>query len=343
MHNIATAFRTHTFLSDAWTAPSLGIDNQTRWNSWYQLLMKAVKHRQYLSQFTFEHAIFEEDRLTNDDWEILEVTKRFLEPFYKATLAAESKLSSLELVIFTMESLLALYEKYSARYSSNTHLSIALDMGWTVLKDYYARTDESPAYAMAILLHPSMRLQYITSRWAPSWWKATKPYVEALWEDYSTIELGLDEEELEIDQDEEEIDFMRPSLTLLEHKSGDEFERFINSGVTDITGTSVLNWWLQEGQRKRYPRLSRLARDIFSIPPMSDEPERIFSSTRRVIRWDRASLGDSSVENIACMKHWIQNRQCESYIPQDIDLGIEDEVEENQGEEEEVLVSDELD
>src|SRR6266480_5416771 len=136
---------------------------------------------------------------------------------------------------------------------------------------------------------------------------------------------------------------MRPSLTLLEYKSGDEFERFINSGVTDITGISVLNWWLQEGQRKRYLRLSRLARDIFSIPPMSDEPERVFSSPRRGIRWDRASLGDASVENIACMKHWIQNGQCESYIPQDIDLGVEDDVEESQEKEEEVLVSDELD
>ena len=119
--------------------------------------------------------------------------------------------------------------------------------------------------------------------------------------------------------------------------------QLIISGVTDITGVSVLDWWLQEGQRKRYPRLSRLARDIFSIPPMSDEPERVFSSTRRVIRWDRASLGDSSVENIACMKHWIQNGLCESYIPLDIDLGVEDDVEESLEKEEEVLVSDELD
>jgi len=89
---------------------SLGIDNQTRWNSWFKLLKKAIDHRQALSQFTFENAIFHDDCLTNDDWEILEITRRFLEPFYKATLAAESNLSSLELVIFNIEKRRLFYE-----------------------------------------------------------------------------------------------------------------------------------------------------------------------------------------------------------------------------------------
>ena len=300
---------------------SLGIDNQTRWNSWFKLLKKAIDHRQALSQFTFENAIFHDDCLTNDDWEILEITRRFLEPFYKATLAAESNLSSLELVIFNIENLLLFYEKYSTKYASNLHLSVALDMGWSVLKDYYALTDETPVYTMAILLHPSMRMQYIKSRWEDTWWKAIKGKVKALWIEYSTIELDPGEKEPEIEgNDDKFIDFARPSLTLLEHRSGDEFERFINSGSTDITGTTALAWWSDERQRRRYPRLSRLARDIFSIPPMSDEPERIFSSTRRVISWDRTRLSDSAVENIACMKHWIANGHCERYIPLDIAL-----------------------
>ena len=68
---------------------------------------------------------------------------------------------------------------------------------------------------------------------------------------------------------------------------------------------------------------------------MSDEPERIFSSTRRVISWDWTRLSDSAVENIACMKHWIQNGHCESYIPPDIALETLDEMQDDQEEEEE--------
>ena len=33
-----------------------------------------------------------------------------------------------------------------------------------------------------------------------------------------------------------------------------------------------------------------MAMDIFSIPPMSDEPERVFLSARRTILWFRHSL-----------------------------------------------------
>ena len=193
-------------------------------------------------------------------------------------------------------------------------------MGWYVLKQYYGLTDDTPVYAMAVLLHPAMRMQYIKSRWQQGWWESIKAKVEALWAEYSDLELAPGENEPEKEQEDDEfIDFARPSLTLLEHRSGDEFERFINSGVCGIS-IPVLEWWSQEQQRKRFPRLSRLARDIFSIPPMSDEPERIFSSARRVISWDRTRLGDSAIENVACLKHWVTNGHCSSFIPQDVEL-----------------------
>jgi len=323
LHNIAVTIRSSTILSDAWLSLagiSLGIDNQTRWNSWFQLLKKAINNRAALSQFIFTNKAFEDDRLTDNDWEILEVSKRFLEPFYKATLAAESDTSSLELVIFNIENLLGLYEKYQAKYSQNEHLSRSLEMGWYVLREYYSLTDDTPVYCMAILLHPAMRMQYINNRWEQHWWETIRPQVEALWIEYSDLKLGPTEKEPEIAlEDDDFIDFARPSITLLEHRSGDEFERFINSGICGIS-IPVLEWWSLDEQRKRFPRLSRLARDIYSIPPMSDEPERIFSSARRVISWDRTRLGDSTFENLSCLKHWVNNGHCSSLIPQDIEL-----------------------
>jgi hypothetical protein len=50
-----------------------------------------------------------------------------------------------------------------------------------------------------------------------------------------------------------------------------------------------------------------MALDIFSIPPMSAEPERIFSGTRRTISWDRLSLGAITVEQMECLQHWIRS------------------------------------
>jgi len=50
-----------------------------------------------------------------------------------------------------------------------------------------------------------------------------------------------------------------------------------------------------------------MALDIFSIPPMSAEAERVFSGARRTISWDRAQLGGDMVQMTECLKSWIRS------------------------------------
>ncbi|KAG6990477.1 putative AC9 transposase [Fusarium oxysporum f. sp. conglutinans] len=51
--------------------------------------------------------------------------------------------------------------------------------------------------------------------------------------------------------------------------------------------------------------LCRMAIDIFCIPPMSTEAERIFSGARRQVTWDRSSMSAKMVEACECIKSWI--------------------------------------
>jgi hypothetical protein len=97
----------------------------------------------------------------------------------------------------------------------------------------------------------------------------------------------------------------------------DEFEQFINAAPHKITG-SPLAWWCKEEQRLTYPRLHQMAMDILSIPPMSDDPERVFSGVRRTISWDRARIGVANVEKTELLGNWNKNdliRQL--YVPVD--------------------------
>ena len=57
-------------------------------------------------------------------------------------------------------------------------------------------------------------------------------------------------------------------------------------------------------QRERWPRLSLMAINILSIPPMSDEPERVFSDARRTVSWDRGQMEAETIEIRECLKHW---------------------------------------
>jgi hypothetical protein len=68
-----------------------------------------------------------------------------------------------------------------------------------------------------------------------------------------------------------------------------------------------LSFWTTEVTRRQYPRLSRMAIDLFTIPAMSDEPERTFSSCFLMITSRRGSLESDVVEFTQCTKNWLEN------------------------------------
>jgi hypothetical protein len=86
-------------------------------------------------------------------------------------------------------------------------------------------------------------------------------------------------------------------------KSQDEYEDYISEAPYEVPETP-LQWWSQAQQKKRWPRLSYMARNILSIPAMSYEPERVFSGARRTISWERAQLGVENIEKTECLKSW---------------------------------------
>ena len=301
----------------------LGIDNVTRWNSWYTLLMVAVEKKDQLNAFCIKHyKDLSSDILSGPDWEIIELTEQFLQPFHQATLSQQANWSSIEQVLLNMEILLKHYETSKQEFIENAHLTRCIEMGWLVLEGYYMKSDSSPAYAMALLLHPSRRLEYIRTIWKHEWWEAIEHSVRQLWVDYRDRLLPIDTVAKQANiSDQIKVpsiyDSLRKSLDITSRKQeqGDEFERYIHATPHPLDGISALEWW--EIHRLEFPRLSCLARDILSIPAMSDEPERIFSSSRRVLSWDRARLGDKVLEHLTCIKHWKRNGHISLFTPSD--------------------------
>ena len=90
------------------------------------------------------------------------------------------------------------------------------------------------------------------------------------------------------------------------YSNNNKFKRFINIPLCRITG-SLLDWWCREEQRLKYLRLHQIAIDILSIPPMSDDAERVFLGARRTVSWDRAHLGVANIEKTEYMGNWNKN------------------------------------
>src|ERR1700719_4150715 len=103
----------------------------------------------------------------------------------------------------------------------------------------------------------------------------------------------------------DEYDLLEQDLNVVQ-TFADNWESFIAADPTEMPTKTALEWWCQEQQQSRSPRLSRMAIDILSIPAMSAEVERVFSGARRQIPWREASLGAKMVEQMECLKHWLR-------------------------------------
>ena len=174
------------------------------------------------------------------------------------------------------------------------------------------KTDMSPLYAAALILNPARRTRYIEINWPKKWSKPILIKVKKLWERYreevislpTIVPFSYDNSSKEV----KELDaFDQIALSLQQvarPASEDEYEDY-NSQESYASGkTGALAWWCQDTQRQRWPRLSLMAIDILSIPPMSDEPERVFSGARRTVSWDRGQMEPRTIEMRECLKHW---------------------------------------
>ena len=57
--------------------------------------------------------------------------------------------------------------------------------------------------------------------------------------------------------------------------------------------------------KAKFPRLARFARDVFGIPGMSAEVERLFSSTKLMILPHRSYLKLVLIEAGECIRSWV--------------------------------------
>ena len=67
---------------------------------------------------------------------------------------------------------------------------------------------------------------------------------------------------------------------------------------------SPIPYWLSK--RSIWPQLTALALDLYSIPIMSNEPERVFSTTGAAVTPRRRSLLDSTIGHLMVTKQWLK-------------------------------------
>ncbi|KAG4255500.1 hypothetical protein FPRO03_14150 [Fusarium proliferatum] len=193
----------------------------------------------------------------------------------------------------------------------------SIEMGWFILDKYYALVESTPVYAAAMLLDLSKRKHCLLQNWPEEWHQKTIDADYSIWQkEYAYLpHESLPAPAAVADTDtchpssrkrvENELGRLKRHLRVQPTLQEDEdtFIAFIEDKTINIDALKItpLQWWLVPQQRRRYPRLHRMAINILSIAPSSAKPEQQFSGARRTQSWDRLRLSPENLQRLECM------------------------------------------
>jgi hypothetical protein len=128
LHNIAVHIRSseahyNEFIDLA--GESLGLDNDTRWNSWFELIDKTKKPkvRSAIREYQERHCHdLEKDFFLPEHWKTLDDTHLFLQPFWKVIMETQGDAATLDQTLFTDDVLIRHFEKSKVRFSASDFL-----------------------------------------------------------------------------------------------------------------------------------------------------------------------------------------------------------------------------
>ncbi len=286
-------------------------DNSTRWNSWYAMLDWALrKLKKAIIHVTSEEPELAKDVLTAEEWKTLGHISDFLRNFYDATKATEGHKATLNRVLPTMDFLANIFEEAIEEFADHDFMRESLQTGFTKLLKYWNKTERSPAYIAAIVLDPTVKWTYFED-WDPTWQPNMEATMKEFWETKYRSSTGLSTynttDPTTTKTDNKFLQWMNKKKG--DPKIRDELDQYIVDPLVlaeDLEGRTVLDWWLEPKQRTRFPLLSLMAIDIYSIPAMSSEPERVFSGAKHTISEQRASLKSTTIELLECLKSWFR-------------------------------------
>lgn len=309
------------------------MDNSTRWNSTDASISRALKLQAQLQVFTQSHLQdLGDDVLLLEDWTTLAHIHEVLQPFRVLTKQLEGRAKehhhgSVWEVLPAIELLLSHIEGLKATYTDK-FMKTSINNCWMKLNEYYSKTDNHYAvYACATLLHPALRTTHFYKHWTGENQGAIATMISEIRSIWKEQYLPRKQSNTQVKAEQSIFDTFLFAPDSNAHRKT-EFEVYITQDPDEVQRIDEINpvqWWASK--KVNFPTLRLLAFDVLSIPAMSAECERVFSSAKKMITPDRNGLNDDIVEACECLKYWWDNSLVLYNKPTDNELWQEVEAE----------------
>ena len=285
-----------------------------RWNADLDMIERALQLRDALQLYQDHYTSDDTDRLdkddclTTEDWHELSELKQLLRPLKDAsnrcqTTPVDGHNGALWQTLSTTEWLLSKFEELK-RQPFSEYFLICINLGWKKLNKYYELSDSSPAYSLAVFLHPSHKMAWFEKHWSDrqDWISAVNETVNLAWSECKR-------------RWPNEVQSPPPLLRRRQHEELDEFERFMEPEeepeMDDLTRwqhepcvktKEPLQWW--RDNHHRFPVLRHLAFELFACPASSAADERTFSIAGNVLNEDRHNTQEALAEAYQGLRSW---------------------------------------
>ena len=226
-----------------------------------------------------------------------------LKPFKILTKIGQEKntpLGSIGSVLWGFDMLLDVLEKTRKKYNIEkqdekdknqklSHLATCIDHAHGLFSKYYKLTDETEAYVVAMVLDPRQKYRYFFDNWERKHHAGIKRKTETMYKEFradddaatsSSTADSQQSKKRKANDDDDDFDLIAQRFGKGEAVQ-DELGRYLKSPPLSVStkeanlSFDLIAWW--KANETVYPTLARMAYELYSIPSMSAEVERVFS------------------------------------------------------------------
>ncbi|XP_024013940.1 zinc finger BED domain-containing protein RICESLEEPER 2-like [Eutrema salsugineum] len=275
----------------------LSLDIQTRWNSTYEMLVRALKFRkefESLASFDTHYTSLPAE----EDWNRGEKICDLLKPFSIITTYISGYKYPTSNVYFT-QSMQVKFDKYWKDYSIILAMGAVLDprMKVQVLEKAYESVDPFTSHSKIQELKDSLKALYkeYQTRASSLGVSATQTPHEIVTE--SPLEYDFDNDLYELERSiEAGVGNTKTHLDIYLDES-----RLARSSFPDL---DILSYWKEN--EHRLSGLAAMARDILTIPITTVASESVFSIGAWVLTPYRNRLLPKNVQALLCTRNWLR-------------------------------------
>nr|KYP55628.1 Putative AC transposase [Cajanus cajan] len=301
---------------------SLFIDDEIQWNTSYQMLVAASEMKEVFSCLDTSDPDYK-GAPSMQDWKRVEILCSYLKPLFDAANILTTTTHPTAITFFHEVWKLQL-DATRAVTSEDPFISRLNKIMHEKIDKYWREC--SLVLALAVVMDPRFKMKLVEFSFTKIYGEDAHVHIKTvddgiheLFHEYVALPLPLTPayaedggagshskmEESPVLTDNGLTDFDAYIKETTSQHMRSELDQYLEESLLPrVPDFDVLGWW--KLNKLKYPTLSKMARDILSVPVSTVAPDSVFYSKSKEMDRYRSSLRPETVEALVCAKDWLQ-------------------------------------